>query len=52
MAWAESDGIHVAGRTAADERVVTLPGAWEPYWSAYREPTTADVARADAWACG
>ena len=35
VAWAESDGIHVARRTAAiREQVVTLPGAWEPYWSA------------------
>ena len=43
MAWAESDGIHVAD--CGGERVVTLPGAWEPYWSAYTEPKTADVAR-------
>ena len=43
VAWAESDGIHVAD--CGGERVVTLPGAWEPYWSAYTEPKTADVAR-------
>jgi hypothetical protein len=39
VAWAESDGVHVA--SAADcsgERVVTLPGAWEPYWSAAALP--------------
>ena len=34
VAWAESDGIHVAA-DCGGERVVTLPGAWEPYWSAY-----------------
>ncbi|HEX6024283.1 MAG TPA: hypothetical protein VFZ00_20005 [Solirubrobacter sp.] len=34
VAWGESDGIHVATTDCA-ERVVTLPGAWEPYWSAY-----------------
>jgi hypothetical protein len=42
VAWAESDGLHVA--TAADcsgERVVTLPGAWEPYWSAASIPVAA-----------
>jgi hypothetical protein len=39
LAWAESDGIHVAALGglsdcgAIRERVVTLPGAWEPYWS-------------------
>ena len=39
LAWAESDGIHVAALGALTdcdairERVVTLPGAWEPYWS-------------------
>ena len=43
VAWAESDGIHVAD--CGGERVVTLPGAWEPYWSAYTEPRTADVPR-------
>ena len=39
VAWAESDGIHVAGSDCANERVVTLPGAWEPYWSAAAIPT-------------
>jgi hypothetical protein len=43
VAWAESDGIHVAD--CGGERVVTLPGAWEPYWSAYTEPKTADIPR-------
>ncbi len=39
LAWAESDGIHVAslgaltGCAAIEQHVVTLPGAWEPYWS-------------------
>jgi hypothetical protein len=39
LAWAESDGIHVAGLGSLDdcdairEQVITLPGAWEPYWS-------------------
>jgi hypothetical protein len=39
IAWAESDGIHVAAADCSDERVVTLPGAWEPYWSAAAIPT-------------
>jgi WD40 repeat protein len=39
LAWAQSDGIHVANLGALDDcgairqRVVTLPGAWEPYWT-------------------
>jgi hypothetical protein len=39
LAWAESDGIHVATLGALTdcatirEQVVTLPGAWEPYWT-------------------
>ena len=39
LAWAQSDGIHVANLGALDdcgairEQVVTLPGAWEPYWT-------------------
>lgn len=39
LAWAQSDGIHVATLGALTdcgairERVVTLPGAWEPYWT-------------------
>jgi hypothetical protein len=39
LAWAENDGIHVATLGALTdcgairERVVTLPGAWEPYWT-------------------
>ena len=39
LAWAQSDGIHVASLGALNdcaairERVVTLPGAWEPYWT-------------------
>jgi hypothetical protein len=41
LAWAESDGIHVAGAGCDDEQVVTLPGAWEPYWSAYSPPAAA-----------
>ena len=45
VAWAESDGIHVAGPDCGSERVVTLPGAWEPYWSAYTAPKTAGVPR-------
>ena len=45
LAWAESDGIHVATLGALDDcaairqQVVTLPGAWEPYWT----PATAPV---------
>ena len=44
VAWAESDGIHVATLGALDdcgairEQVVTLPGAWEPYWTAASLP--------------
>ncbi len=44
IAWAESDGIHVATLgSLADcgairEQVVTLPGAWEPYWSPFDAP--------------
>ena len=44
VAWAESDGIHVANLGALDdcgairEQVVTLPGAWEPYWTAASLP--------------
>jgi hypothetical protein len=47
LAWAESDGIHVAGLGSLDdcdairEQVVTLPGAWEPYWSPAAEPPPA-----------
>jgi hypothetical protein len=39
LAWAEPDGIHVAAIGALTdcgairEQVVTLPGAWEPYWT-------------------
>jgi WD40 repeat protein len=39
LAWAEGDGIHVAALgaltdcAAIREQVVTLPGAWEPYWT-------------------
>jgi hypothetical protein len=39
LAWAEPDGIHVATLGALTdcgsirEQVVTLPGAWEPYWT-------------------
>ena len=39
LAWAEPDGIHVATLgaltdcAAIREQVVTLPGAWEPYWT-------------------
>ena len=40
LAWAESDGIHVAGSDCAGEQVVTLPGAWEPFWSSYSAPAT------------
>ena len=38
IAWAETDGVHVAGADCTGERVVTLPGAWEPYWSAGKIP--------------
>ena len=47
LAWAESDGIHVATLGALDdcagirEQVLTLPGAWEPYWTPYTEPAPA-----------
>src|SRR4051812_39476719 len=40
LAWAESDGIHVASSDCTHERVVTLPGAWEPYWTAAPIPST------------
>jgi hypothetical protein len=39
LAWAQSDGIHVARLGALNDcavlrdQVVTLPGAWEPYWT-------------------
>jgi Tol biopolymer transport system component len=46
LAWAESDGIHVAGADCANERVVTLPDAWEPYWSAAKLPSTPGTAPA------
>jgi hypothetical protein len=42
LAWAEPDGIHVAQSDCGGERVVTLPGAWEPYWT----PATATAAPA------
>ena len=51
LAWAESDGIHVATLGALDdcgairEQVVTLPGAWEPYWSAADRAAAARPAR-------
>jgi WD40-like Beta Propeller Repeat len=44
VAWAESDGIHVATAGCEGEHVVTLPGAWEPHWSAY-SPAAAPVAQ-------
>ncbi len=53
VAWAESDGIHVAGSDCGDERVVTLPGAWEPYWSArYTEPTAGGRRHGSPSRCG
>jgi hypothetical protein len=36
LAWAQSDGIHVAalgGACTAKQDVIAGPGAWEPYWS-------------------
>ena len=50
VAWAESDGIHVATTGATAEQVVTLPGAWEPHWSAYSPPRRAGRAAAHAGA--
>lgn len=47
LAWAESDGIHVAALGdcgAIRERVVTLPGAWEPSWSRAEPPAAAEPA--------
>jgi hypothetical protein len=41
VAWAESDGIHVAGAGCEGEQIVTLPGAWEPFWSACSPPAAA-----------
>lgn len=47
IAWAESDGIHVATLgalrdcAAIRENVLTLPGAWEPYWSPADAPPPA-----------
>jgi hypothetical protein len=49
LAWAEGDGIHVATLGALDdcaairEQVVTLPGAWEPYWTPASLPAAAGV---------
>jgi hypothetical protein len=54
IAWAESDGIHIATLgvlgdcRAIRERVVTLPGAWEPYWSRASEPPPSAGAPAPA----
>jgi hypothetical protein len=45
VAWAESDGIHVATNRCEDEQVVTLPGAWEPHWSAYSPPAAPAASR-------
>lgn len=45
LAWAEPDGIHVAQADCGHEQVVTLPGAWEPYWTP-ATPTTAPSAGA------
>src|SRR4051794_16361144 len=44
LAWAESDGIHVAASNCTGEHVVTLQGAWEPFWSAATIPTPAAAA--------
>ena len=47
IAWAESDGIHAATLGALDdcgairEQILTLPGAWEPHWSAAPAPPAA-----------
>ena len=44
IAWAESDGIHAATLGTLEdcgairEQVLTLPGAWEPHWSAAPAP--------------
>ena len=52
LAWAESDGIHVATLgaltdcAAIREQVVTLPGAWEPYWTPATPATPAPARRA------
>jgi hypothetical protein len=51
LAWAQSDGIHVAGLGALNdcaairEQVVTLPGAWEPYWTPAAAPSAGAGAR-------
>ena len=51
LAWAESDGIHAATLGALNdcgairEQVLTLPGAWEPHWSAATEPRPRPPAR-------
>jgi len=51
LAWAEEDGIHVASVGALDAcgairtRVVTLPGAWEPYWSPASDPAAPSAAK-------
>ncbi len=44
IAWAEGDGIHAATLGTLEdcgairEQVLTLPGAWEPHWSAAPAP--------------
>ncbi len=52
VAWAESDGIHVATNRCEDEQVVTLPGAWEPHWSAYSPPAATRASHAGAERAG
>lgn len=45
LAWAERDGIHVTASDCSGERVVTLPGAWEPYWTPYTAPVRSTTPR-------
>jgi hypothetical protein len=40
VAWAQADGIHVADTDTCRDRVITLPGAWDPYWSAATLPSS------------
>jgi hypothetical protein len=51
LAWAQSDGIHVAalgGACTVKEDVIAGPGAWEPYWSPADDATPAAGVRQGA----
>jgi hypothetical protein len=44
VAWAQPDGIHVADTNTCKDRAITLPGAWDPYWSAFALPASTTAA--------